>query len=196
MRSKPMLIVVSGPDRVGKSTLIKQMADELGDSCLVLHHGPPPIDQENIFEFYKEDIRRFCENPQYKYAIFDRAWPCSYILEQHRRRNAGHFEDLIDLELWINDVLDGAVVHMAQLRPWSWSAPLHVEELREENPDAAAWYIRDQYVSRMQEHKIYTEQLLDFYEDITMFPNVQFTSSTSGLTALENCQLALERSGE
>ena len=196
MRSKPMLIVVSGPDRVGKSTLIKQMADELGDSCLVLHHGPPPIDQENIFEFYKEDIRRFCENPKYKYAIFDRAWPCSYILEQHRRRNAGHFEDLIDLELWINDVLDGAVVHMAQLRPWSWSAPLHVEELREENPSAASWYIRDQYVSRMQEHKIYTEQLLNFYEDITMFPNVQFTSSTSGLTALEYCQLALERSGE
>lgn len=189
--TKPMLIVVSGPDRVGKSTLIKQMADELGDSCLVLHHGPPPVDQKNIFDFYKDDIRGFIDNSHYKYAIFDRAWPCSYILEQHRRRNAGHFEDLIDLELWINDVLDGAVVHLAQLRPWSWSAPLHVEELREENPDAASWYIRDQYVSRMQEHKIYTEQLLDFYEDVTMYPNVQLTESVSAAKALGMCRQAL-----
>lgn len=190
-----MLIVVSGPDRVGKSTLIKQMQDELGNECIVLHHGPPPLDQQNIFDFYKEDIRNFVENPGAKYAIFDRAWPCSYILEQHRRRNAGHFEDLIDLELWINDVLDGAVVHLAQLRPWSWSAPLHVEELKLENPDAAQWYIRDQYISRMQEHKLYTEQLLSFYEDITCFPNVVLNETTSATTVLNLCGETIERSG-
>jgi len=196
MNPQPMLIVVSGPDRVGKSTLIKKMADELGDSCLVLHHGPPPTDSKNIFDFYRDDIRTFKESAKFKYAIFDRAWPCSYILEQHRRRNAGHFEDIIDLELWINDMLDGAVVHMAQLRPWSWSAPLHIEELREENPQAADWFIRDEYISRMQEHKVYTEQLLNFYEDVTMFPNVEFTTSVSAQVALRSCQLVLEESGK
>ena len=152
-----MLIVVSGPDRVGKSTLIKKMADELGDSCAVIHHGPPPSDQKNIFDFYRDDILGLLDKPNFKHAIFDRAWPCSFILEQHRRRNAGHFEDLIDLELWVNDMLDGAVVHLAQFRPWHWSAPLHVEELREEYPTSANWYIRDEYISRMQEHRIYTE---------------------------------------
>ena len=186
-----MLIVVSGPDRVGKSTLIKQMADET--DALVIHHGPPPTDQKNIFDFYRDDISRWGLT-QHKVAIFDRAWPCSYILEQHRRRNAGHLEDLIDFEIWLNDTV-GAVVHLAQFRPWHWSAPLHVEELREENPNAADWFIRDEYVARMQEHEIYTQQLIDFYDRITMFPNVQLTNTQQPSDALTACRLALQRAG-
>ena len=186
-----MLIVVSGPDRVGKSTLIKQMAD-LTDA-FVMHHGPPPTDQKSIFDFYRDDILRW-GNTQHEVAIFDRAWPCSYILEQHRRRNAGHLEDLIDFEIWLNDTHD-AVVHLAQFRPWNWSAPLHIEELREENPDAAPWFIRDEYVARMQEHEVYSQQLIDFYERITMFPNVQLTDTQPATTVLEACRTSLRLAG-
>lgn len=186
-----MLIVVSGPDRVGKSTLIQKMA-ELTDA-FVLHHGPPPTDQKNIFDFYRDDILRW-GNTSHKVAIFDRAWPCSYILEQHRRRNAGHLEDLIDFEIWLNDAV-GAVVHLAQFRPWHWSAPLHVEELREEFPEAADWYIRDEYIARMQEHEVYSQQLIDFYERITMFPNVQLTQSETAENAILACRNALQLAG-
>ncbi len=189
-----MLIVVSGPDRVGKSTLIQGMSDKLGGDAMVIHHGPPPTDQANIFDFYRDDIRRWQDSGK-KVAIFDRAWPCSYILEQHRRRNAGHFEDLIDLELWINDQIDGAAVHLAQLRPWHWSAPLHVEEIRQENPGCASWLVRDEYVARMQEHRIYTEQLLSFYEDVTMFPSVELTMTVSPRETLSLCEEALWRTG-
>ena len=186
-----MLIVVSGPDRVGKSTLINQMA-ELTDAY-VLHHGPPPTDQKNIFDFYRDDINRWGLT-QHKVAIFDRAWPCSYILEQHRRRNAGHLEDLIDFEIWLNDTV-GAVVHLAQFRPWNWSAPLHIEELREEHPNAAPWFIRDEYIARMQEHEVYSQQLLDFYERITMFPNVQLTETVKPDAVIQACTDALRRAG-
>ena len=102
--------------------------------------------KKNIFDFYRDDIRRWQDSGK-KVAIFDRAWPCSYILEQHRRNNAGHFEDLIDLELWINDQIDGAVVHLAQLRPWHWSAPLHVEEIKQEHPEYDDWRLRDDLCS-------------------------------------------------
>ena len=91
-------------------------------------------------------------------------------------------------------VSDG-VVHLAQFRPWHWSAPLHVEELQDEIPDVSSWYLRDQYITRMQEHKVYTEQLMDFYEDITMFPNVQLTETVNPVAVLEACRLALEESG-
>jgi len=190
-----MLIVVSGPDRVGKSTLIQGMSDKLGDNAMVIHHGPPPTDQKNIFDFYRDDVRRWQDSGK-KVAIFDRAWPCSYILEQHRRNNAGHFEDLIDLELWINDQIDGAVVHLAQLRPWHWSAPLHVEEIKQEHPEYADWRLRDEYVARMQEHRIYTEQLQNFYEDVTMFPSVELVSTVSPRESLALCEEALRRTGE
>lgn len=186
-----MLIVVSGPDRVGKSTLISQMA-ELTDA-FVVHHSEPPRDQENIFDFYKEDVERW-GNTTNKVAIFDRAWPCTYILEQQRRRNTGHLDELIDLEIWMNDTV-GAVVHLAQFRPWHWSAPLHVEELREENPDSSEWFIRDEYISRMQEHDLYSQQLIDFYERVTMFPNVQLTKTEQPETVLDACRRSLRLAG-
>ena len=189
-----MLIVVSGPDRVGKSTLIQRMAEDLGaDTTYVAHHSAPPKDQESIFDFYKKDIEDWLCGPK-KFAIFDRAWPCSYILEQHRRRNFGHVEDVIDFEIWLNDKI-GAVVHLAQFRPWHWSAGLHLEELREEQPDIAAWALRDELISRMTEHKVYTETLQQFYEDITLFPNVMLTESTTGAAAVAKCRLALQRAG-
>ena len=188
-----MLIVVSGPDRVGKSTLIGNMVQEFDGEVFVSHHGAPPRDQDNIFDFYKRDVEAFVKSDA-KLALFDRAWPCSYILEQHRCRNAGHFEDLIDFEIWLNDEV-GGVCHLAQLRPWHWSAPLYIEELREEFPDAAEWFIRDEYVARMQEHKHYTQELLNFYEDVSMFPNVVLTESVKGRDALAKCQLALQATG-
>ena len=64
-----MLIVVSGPDRVGKSTLISQMAEET--DALVIHHGPPPTDQKNIFDFYRDDIDSWKRSGK-QIAIFDR----------------------------------------------------------------------------------------------------------------------------
>lgn len=183
-----MLIIVSGPDRVGKSTLINAMVKELGGDCYVAHHGPPPSNQKNIFDFYREDIANW--GLKQPYAIFDRAYPCSYILEQHRRHNAGHFEDVIDFEIELADQVD-SVVHLAVLRPWHWSAPLHVQELRELHPDASPWFIRDEYIARMQEHELYTQQLLNFYENITMFPNVQLHNEpTNARAALSLCHQA------
>ncbi len=189
-----MLIIVSGPDRVGKSTIISKMAEALDDDVLVMHHGAPPMDQRSIFDFYREDILRWVNSTK-SHAIFDRAWPCSFILEQFRRNNLGHLEDLIDLELWVNDTVADSIVHVGQFRPWNWSAPLHVEELRAENPDASSWWLRDQYITRMQEHETYQTQLLDFYERVTMFPNVQLNESVSAPDVLNLCRAALQESG-
>lgn len=181
-----MLIIVSGPDRVGKSTLIDAMAKELDGDCYVAHHGPPPTVNENIFDMYRDTIQDWRWSGS-SYAIFDRAYPCSYILEQHRRRNAGHFEDVIDFEIELADQVEN-VVHLAVFRPWHWSAPLHVKELRELFPDASPWFIRDEYIARMQEHELYTQQLLNFYENITMFPNVQLNHvPTDARAALSLC---------
>jgi len=189
-----MLIIVSGPDRVGKSTLINKLSYELED-CMVAHHGAPPSDQKSIFDFYRDDILRWANSTK-EHCICDRAWPCSYILEQFRRNNLGHLEDLIDLELWVNDVVSDGVVHVGQFRPWCWSAPLHIEELKEELDESQyGWYLRDQYITRMQEHEAYQTQLLDFYDRVTMFPNVQLYDSQVPHVILEKCKLALQESG-
>lgn len=189
-----MLIIVSGPDRVGKSTLIKSIAEELGEAnTYTAHHGPPPTNKESIFDVYRDTIQDWRRSKK-PYAVFDRAYPCSYILEQHRRRNAGHFEDVIDFEIELSEAVP-AVVHLGVFRPWHWSAPLHMEEIRAENPEASLWYLRDEYIARMQEHQIYTEQLINFYENISMFPNVQlFNESLPASAVIVRCKRALKRS--
>lgn len=191
-----MLIIVSGPDRVGKSTLIGHMSEWLGnDNVAVKHHSAPPANQSNIFDFYRDDILEWV-NGSKQHCIFDRAWPCSFILEQFRRNNLGHLEDLIDLELWVNDHVNAPVVHVGQLRPWHWSAPLHVEEIREEaKHEDSGWYLRDQYVTRMQEHEAYQTQLIDFYERVTMFPSVQLNRTYSASEIYGMCDRALAEAG-
>lgn len=189
-----MLLVVSGPDRVGKSTLIKEIVDVLDpENCLVFHHGPPNRSSRDVFARYRAEVG---DAPENKHIIFDRGWPCSFIYEQIRENNSGHFDALIDLEMWMNEVVEEGVVHVAQLRPWNWSAPLHLEELRELYPDAADWYIRDQYVQRMAEHKQYTEKLMDYYEDMTMFPNVTLTQTRTGTDIVAMCSEAIAGSGQ
>ena len=188
-----MLLVVSGPDRVGKSTLIGEIVDVLGtENCAVYHHGSPDPRGADVFAKYREEVGFTSEK---KHIIFDRGWPCTYILEQIRKRNSGHFDALIDLEIWMNEVVESGILHIGQLRPWHWSAPLHLEELREEEIGATDWDIRDRYVSRMTEHKQYTEQLMDFYEDITMFPNLTLTETVSGEEVVRMCQETLAKSG-
>ena len=115
-----MLLVVSGPDRVGKSTLIGEIVDVLGtENCAVYHHGAPDPRGADVFAKYREEVGFTAEK---KHIIFDRGWPCTYILEQIRKRNSGHFDALVDLEIWMNEVVESGVLHVGQLRPWHWSA--------------------------------------------------------------------------
>ena len=165
-----MLIVVSGPDRVGKSTLIKGMEEVISGDVFIQHHSAPPRDQENILDIYKEAIETW-DLSGFEHAIFDRAWPCTHILEQLRNRNAGFLEEVVDFEMWLKR-RGTNVVHIGQFRPWHWSAPHHLVEVDSELKDTPQWVRRAEYLSRMQEHEQYSQQLIDFYDRITMFPSI------------------------
>lgn len=163
------LVIFSGADRVGKSTLISSIQENLSPkNCKVFHHSAPPQNQSNIFDFYRDHVSQWLSNGA-EWCLFDRSYPCSFILESHRRRNHGHMDDVIDLELeWLGQK-DFDVLHIAIEKPWSWSAKHHLIELDELNPDANSWFIRDEYIARMKEHREYYEKLYDFYHNVTAF---------------------------
>jgi len=167
------IAIFSGADRVGKSTLISAMHQHLGeDACEVVHLSEPPGDQDNIFDINRECVGQWVASGK-KWLLFDRFYVCSFILEQFRRNNHGHLDDIIDLELELLQCSDTFnVIHVSVDRPWSWSAKHHLIELKELFPQAAPWRIRDEYVARMKEHKEYYSKLYEFYEHTTAFPNV------------------------
>lgn len=168
------LIIFSGADRVGKSTLIENVQKYLlPQNCAVYHHSAPPKGQVSIFDFYNDHVEEWLQSDK-EWCLFDRSYPCSFILEDHRRHNFGHMEDVVDLELkWLADDRF-EVVQVAVERPWNWSAKHHLIELKELFPEASLWFIRDEYVTRMKEHKYYYEKLYDFYRNFTAFPYVIF----------------------
>lgn len=165
------LVIFSGADRVGKSSLINITREALSEhGCEVYHHSAPPSQQANIFDMYREHLEEWLSGTS-EWCLFDRSYPCSFILEDHRRRNHGHMDDVVDLELeWLADDRF-EVVHVSVERPWCWSAKHHLIELRELFPEASPWFIRDEYVARMKEHKHYYERLYDFYDNVTAFPS-------------------------
>jgi len=170
------LVIFSAPDRCGKTTLVKQLQEYLGeDNCMSFHHGQPPHDPENLFDFYRDHIVEWVSSGN-EWCLFDRAYPCSYALEDFRRHNNGHLDDIIDLEL---ELMQCAfkVIHVGIEKPWSWSASHHLIELKELFPDAPPWKIRDEYVARMKEHRVYQERLGEFYEHFTAFPHLYYFST-------------------
>lgn len=167
------IVIFSGGDRVGKSTLISAIQERLGeDECSVVHLAEPPGDQENIFDINRKAISEWVASGK-EWLLFDRCYVCSYILEHFRRNNNGHLDDMIDFEIELLGCADTfKLIHVSVDRPWQFSAAHHIVELRELFPKAAPWRIRDEYVARMKEHKEYYSKLYDFYEHITAFPSV------------------------
>lgn len=139
---------------------------------MVFHHGAPPHEPESIFDFYRDHVQEWVASEK-QYCLFDRAWPCSYVLETFRRHNNGHVDDILDLEIELMDC-PFAVQHVVVHRPWSWSARHHIEEIRSLNPTWPDWKVRDEYAFRMKEHQLYYDRTRDFTENVTAFPTIWF----------------------
>ena len=162
-------------DRTGKSSLVAAIQNYLGeDRCSTVHLAEPPGNQNNIFDVNREVIGEWVAGGK-EFLVFDRCYVCSFILDTFRRHNNGHLDDIFDLEIELLECAEEfKVVHVGVDKPWSFSAPHHLIELKELFPTAAPWKIRDEYVARNKEHKLYREKLEEFYEHVTAFPYVWF----------------------
>ena len=151
------IIILSGADRVGKSTMARQLESE---DCRVVHHGPPPSDRP-LFDDLRDDIRDWYSSSQ-PLMIWDRAYACSYALNQPNCLGA-----VLDFELEFKH-LD--IIHVGVERDWRAVARRHIQEISQECPEWDNISIREEYRERMDTHRRYYQRLHDFYDHITMFP--------------------------
>ena len=169
------LVLTSGADRVGKSTTLAAIQKYLGEeNCDIIHLSEPPNNQNDPYDINREKIGDWVASGK-EYCFFDRSYPCSMVYEERRRGNAGHLSHIVELEIELMDCAsEFEVVHLCICKPWQWSAKHHLIEVRQLYPEAAPWFIRDQMVNRMREHKEYYEKIGEFYNNITMFPSTYF----------------------
>jgi hypothetical protein len=165
------LVILSGPDRVGKSTICDELKDQIGEgNCEIIHLSEPPLDQEDPYDINREKIGEWVASGK-EWCFFDRSYPCSTVFEERRRGNAGHFGHIVELEIELMRCLEFKTCHVIIDRPWHWSAKHHLAEIDQLIPRGADWAKRDHYISRMKEHQLYYERLRDFADNVTAFPS-------------------------
>lgn len=171
-----MLILISGPDRVGKTSLATELS--LLSGIPVKHHAEPNPCDASIFDIYLKEAGEGTNQ------IWDRSYLCAFILERHRKRTHDHLVDIIDLELELSKKHE--IVHVGVSRPWNWAAPLHVDELNQQFAGYSPWYFRDLLMARQEEHHFYTTEMENFYRYVTMFPSFMMEPQWGAKEVLEN----------
>jgi hypothetical protein len=164
------LVIISGPDRVGKSTVCSELIEQLGEeNCEIIHLAEPPLDQEDPYDVNRDKIQEWVASGK-EWCFFDRSYPCSMVFEERRRGNAGHLSHIVELEIELLRCEEFKVIHVVYDRPWHWSAKHHLAEIDSLYPRASDWAKRDHYISRMKEHQLYYERISDFTTNVTAFP--------------------------
>jgi len=187
------LVIISGPDRVGKSTLCDTILKMRGDKRVdVIHLAEPPLDQDDPYDINRDKIQEWVRGGK-ELCLFDRSYPCSMVFETHRRGNAGHLSHIVDLEIELMRCSDTfKTVHVVYHRPWHWSAKHHLAEIDLLHPNAADWAKRDLYIARMREHELYYQRIRDFTENITAFPTIWVDAGEFTSDAVEEIMFYLE----
>ena len=171
MNFSPTLYIVSGPDRVGKSTYISSHAKP-EDSRF--HFGPVPPDASSLLRYHQSPVLEWLKTNALNDCWFDRSYVCTFLLNTMRHGHQDCLDEIVEYEILLHELADKhqfKVQHIGITRPWNVCAPLHLEELRAQNPDWSLRAIRNEYIRRMKEHERYLRELQQFYHQITIFPS-------------------------
>lgn len=173
MKSKKV-IVFSGHDRVGKSTVIKRL-EQMSLSSYIKHHSAPPDNSQYIMEQMWNTVSQFSSEASYEeILLIDRGWACTHIYQIMRDNSFGLIKEILELEANILTKLDIEVIHVLVKSPWNWASRNHLEELT--GMKDANWLEIDKLETRRREHKQYYELFEEFQNEITMFPTYTLES--------------------
>lgn len=174
------LIIISGSDRVGKSTFQKNLKSRLDQHCpsttkkaafniKTAHFGPPSSTNHScIFQMYYDELESY-NLTELDFLIWDRSYVCGYILERIRRNNHKHHSEFLQIEWDFVNQFNLDVKHVTITPPWSVVSKYHMGEVKELNPLALDWYLIDELESRRLEHIRYNNLLKETMEEVTMF---------------------------
>lgn len=164
------LVIISGPDRVGKSTLSRKFE---GVGYKPYHFSEPDKTAPgDIFTRYEECFPSDDE----PLAVWDRSYLCGHILEVFRESVDPYLPRVMQMEYLLhrNEI---KVHHIGIAVPWQTVAHHHIKELEEQNSGIQDWAMAGVLTKRMKEHRYYTEKMLEFYQHVTIFPATVLTSN-------------------
>lgn len=164
--SKPVIIVVLGADRVGKSTLVSRTLEEFQNQNIdasALHFAGPQPHHDSPIRQYIEPLE--CTLDTYpEVVICDRGFSEVCFYDKFRRHVLISEEWAHSAESYFSSKASKVHVFMIK-RDWEWSRPHHIVEIRQQQPDASLYYVRNQLEMRQAEHYAYYEYMEDYLKN-------------------------------
>lgn len=177
---KKKLIIISGPDRAGKSTLSEKLSKkirlETGEIYKVIHHGIPSLN-EYTFDMYRRSLQELLKSDCNQ--IWDRSYVCAYALEPFRRHTHDFIGDIMFLETTMVQ-LGIDVTHVLVNSTWNKVASRHIDELEVQKLSTPQQleHLSKELLARSREHKHYLEKVSEFLTHHSLFPHIKIPSTT------------------
>lgn len=175
------ILLVLGPDRVGKSTLINKLSEYLildSKKHLVLHFdGPKPHHSTPIHQ-YILPINKALDMGS-EWVLCDRGGAEVCFYEKYRRNiDIDHawtqrFEEYVETNFaWHKTILIK--------RDWEWCRPRHIEEINRLWPNCTDYWRNSQLNMRKAEHECYYEYMDRYFSYVSKFmPTILETNELS-----------------
>lgn len=157
--------MVLGPDRVGKSTLVKKIDISLqgrGASTACLHFsGPKPWHKTPIDQYILpiESVP-----PTTDWIICDRGGCEVCFYEKFRRGVSIDISWALKFEDYVSSHFKTYKTLLLK-RDWEWSEPKHLEEILLLNPNCSDSFIRQELSQRFKEHHSYYKYMSRYFKN-------------------------------
>lgn len=168
---KPTTVVVLGADRVGKSTLISKAFEKFKQQdldAITLHFsGPQPHHSSPIEQYIKPFDVALDSMPEF--ILCDRGFSEVCFYDKFRRHIDISHEWAQAAESYFLSKSSTMRVFLLE-RPWEWSKPHHITEIKEQYPESTAWWIKNQLKMREAEHYAYYEYMHKYLDNFSLLP--------------------------
>jgi len=170
--SKPTTVVLLGADRVGKSTIIENTAERFkrkGIDFLSLHFdGPKPYHSSPIEQYTIPFDLAIDSMPEF--ILCDRGFSEVCFYDEFRRHISISHEWAQVAESYFLEKSRNVKVFLLE-RDWDWAQPHHFEEVKKEEPNATAWWIKNRMKAREAEHYAYYDYMHNYLNNHSLLPH-------------------------
>jgi hypothetical protein len=177
--SKPVTVVLLGADRVGKSTIIWNTLERFRRrdiDATSLHFSGPKPHHTNPIEQYIEPFDSALETMP-EFILCDRGFSEVCFYDDFRRHIPISHEWAQAAESYFMKRSSDVKVFLLK-REWEWSQPHHLVEVREQYPDATAWWIKNQMKAREAEHHAYYDYMHNYLNNHSLLPHTVLCDPT------------------
>lgn len=185
--SKPVTVVLLGADRVGKSTIIENTLRRFRHRNIhatALHFSEPQPHHSSPIEQYIGPFNSVLERTP-EFVLCDRGFSEVCFYDEFRRRISISHEWAQAAESYFLERSSDVKVFLLE-REWKWSQPHHLIEVREEYPEATAWWIKNKMKAREAEHYAYYGYMHNYLNRYSLLPHTVLRDTDKDFNLLDH----------